>query len=99
MRHLSRGDVFLRRRTAHPAMSRPSVTTPANAPARATSYRPPVRGGMMLPSSWSPTVTVESVEPLSSAFASSLEPVTEMVAPSGVLVALIIQYEPAAGAS
>ena len=36
-RHLSSGDVFLRRRTTHPAMSKPSVTTPANAPARATS--------------------------------------------------------------
>lgn len=48
----------------------------------------------MLPSSRFPTVTVEPFRPLSRAFASSLEPVAEMVAPVGVPVALIIQYVP-----
>ena len=43
----------------------------------------------MLPSSRFPTVTVEPSRPLSRAFASSLEPVAEMVAPSGVPVACV----------
>ena len=48
----------------------------------------------MLPSSRFPTVTTEPSRPLSRAFASSLEPVAEIVAPVGVPVALIIQYVP-----
>ena len=43
---LPAGCVSLRRRFQQPAMSRPSVTMPASAAARATSNRPPVSGIM-----------------------------------------------------
>lgn len=96
---LPAGCVSLRRRFQQPAMSRPSVTMPASAAARATSNRPPVSGIMAPGTSRLPTVTVEPSWPLIRALASALEPVTVTVALSTPPLTWIVQYVPEPGSS